>query len=516
MDNIRLVEHCKSGDRDALGLLYETYLPAMRDIVSYYINNSDVVWDVIHDGFIIAFTSIGTLNNGAKVEAWLTTIMKNLSLQYLKSESFLVNKPIPDIAVDANIDETVYDRQNLTFEELNALIDKLPDGYGKVFRLAVLEGLSHKEIGALLGIASHSSSSQLTRAKAMLRRLIVKYRIETGILSIISIILLLWNLMFWNKEENQSTRITSKKPEDKNTTVSDSINSATDSDSIIPKQTIINKTGIPLKQKLTADVTISNDSISNVGNDSVGNDSVVNDSIKILPYIISNKELITHEDIPVIQTHETSDWSMSLAYSGNLGHEETNRYSIPNPGLPNVESPSEAIEITEKSRHHIPVVIGLLVNKSFTSRWSIETGIRYSFLRSDFLSESKLMKKETIQRIHYIGVPLKINYRIFTYRGFSLYGQGGGALDIPVYGEQSVKESAPEWTIPHTATYRISAPLQWSVEGGLGLQYHFTPSFSIYAEPSFRYYFNPGSDIITIRQDKPYEFTIPIGLRLTW
>lgn len=67
-----------------------------------------------------------------------------------------------------------------------------------------------------------------------------------------------------------------------------------------------------------------------------------------------------------------------------------------------------------------------------------------------------------------------------------------------------------------TESLNVSAPMQWSVEGGLGLQYHFTPSFSIYAEPSLRYYFNPGTEIRTIRQDKPFEFTIPIGLRLTW
>ena len=66
----------------------------------------------------------------------------------------------------------------------------------KVFRLAVLDGLSHKEIAALLGIAPHSSSSQLTHAKAMLRRLITQYRVEMGILSILGFILLIWHGLF--------------------------------------------------------------------------------------------------------------------------------------------------------------------------------------------------------------------------------------------------------------------------------------------------------------------------------
>lgn len=50
------------------------------------------------------------------------------------------------------------------------MVEKLPEGYSKIFKLAVLEGLSHKEIGKLLNIAPHSSSSQLFRAKVLLKR----------------------------------------------------------------------------------------------------------------------------------------------------------------------------------------------------------------------------------------------------------------------------------------------------------------------------------------------------------
>ena len=87
MDKIQLVKRCQSGDREAFGILYQTYFTPMRKIVSYYIHNTDIEQDVLHDGFLIAFTSIGSLKNGDRVDAWLTSIMKNLSLQYLKDES---------------------------------------------------------------------------------------------------------------------------------------------------------------------------------------------------------------------------------------------------------------------------------------------------------------------------------------------------------------------------------------------------------------------------------------------
>lgn len=510
MDKVQLVKQCQSGDREAFGILYSTYLAPMRKVVAYYIQNIDLVQDVLHDGFLIAFKSIGSLKNGARIEAWLTSIMKNLSLQYLKDGSGHISVPMPYTAIADDAVVAADETCELTREELDKIIDKLPDGYGKVFRLAVLDGLSHKEIAALLGIAPHSSSSQLTRAKAMLRRMITQYRVEMGILSIVGIILLIRHSLFKNREDAPSTPVISKNTDKETPLVTDSI--ADTKDSIAPGPKVVYKAiQHPETQKNIAEVTITTDSIP-----AIKNDSIANDTIRIIPNIINREELIAQDNSPSTGQSENPDWSLSLAYAGSPEQNDLNRYRIPNPELPDVEGPAGEIEVTEKTRHYMPSAIGLSVNKSLTSRWSVETGLRYTLLRSDFLYQSKVMNRETIQRIHYIGVPLKFNYRILTYNGFSLYGQGGCALDIPVNGSQSVSEYSPQWDNPTNTTIHIHAPLQWSVEGGLGIQYQFTPSFSIYAEPSFKYYLDPESDIRTIRQDKPFEFTIPIGVRLTW
>lgn len=164
----------------------------------------------------------------------------------------------------------------------------------------------------------------------------------------------------------------------------------------------------------------------------------------------------------------------------------------------------------------MPLTIGISLNYELSDRWSVESGIRYTLLRSDFMRDSEIEKTETKQRIHYIGIPLKFNYRIFGNHRFSIYGQGGLALDIPVRGTQSIMKWEQGWNMPEIDRISISAPMQWSIEGGVGLQYHITPSFSIYAEPSFRYYINTQTEIRTIRQDKPFEFSIPIGIRMTW
>lgn len=519
MDKKLLTKLCQSSDRGTFGFLYETYLDPMRRIVAYYVNDPDAVWDILHDGFLIAFASIASLKNAEKVEAWLTSIMKNLALQYLKKEGRHISVPLSDTTLADNISATDDEVRELTWEELNKIIDRLPEGYGKVFRLAVLDGLSHKEIAALLGIAPHSSSSQLTHAKAMLRRMIKQYRLEIGILSIIGIISFIWHGLVRHREETPSSPILSENSDKEIPIVIDSImDTDVSADSIAPSSRMIDKS---IRHSETrhniAEVTIANDSTPAIENDSIPNDTIrtIHNSLN------REKNLIAGEDIRIAQHSEPRNWSLALTYTGGLEQNDLTRYRIPGSDIPDIEGPTGPVpsgdtEVTERTRHHAPLVIGLSLNKSLTSRWSIETGLRYTFLRSDFLSESDLVNKETVRRIHYIGVPLKLSYRIFTYGGFSLYGQGGGALDIPVYSTNSIWEYSPKTDAISTDVLQIAAPLQWSVESGLGFQYHFTPSFSIYAEPSLRYYFNPGSGIRTIRQERPFEFTIPIGLRVTW
>lgn len=69
MDKRHLIRRCQSGDREAFGILYQTYLTPMSEIVAYYVHDHDAVWDILHDGFLIAFTSIASLKNSEKVEA---------------------------------------------------------------------------------------------------------------------------------------------------------------------------------------------------------------------------------------------------------------------------------------------------------------------------------------------------------------------------------------------------------------------------------------------------------------
>lgn len=59
-------------------------------------------------------------------------------------------------------------------------------------------------------------------------------------------------------------------------------------------------------------------------------------------------------------------------------------------------------------------------------------------------------------------------------------------------------------------------PLQWSVNAGAGVQYNISSMVGIYAEPGLSYYFDNGSNIETIYSEKPLNFNLNIGLRVSF
>ena len=229
----------------------------------------------------------------------------------------------------------------------------------------------------------------------------------------------------------------------------------------------------------------------------------------------SNSEplIAINDDNVQIRSSKKNEWTLSLAYSGTMGDENTAHNIIPDIGS---GEPDGDTEETKHVRHYMPITFGVSFSKTLTKRWNIESGLRYTYLRTDQTVENEFSITESTQKVHYIGIPLKFNYKIFNTSRFSLYGQGGAVLDLPLHSTLLQKENLTYEPTPIITKKHLNVPIQWSVEGGIGVQYQLTPSISIYAEPSFKYYFNTGGAINTIRQEKPLELTIPIGIKMTW
>lgn len=154
IDNRSLVEECLKGDKDALSIFYTRFAPKMLALICRYVGDSADAEDILHDGFIIAFTRLKTLRDYEHVDYWLATIMKNLSLQFLRLQDVgTMLQEIPET------EDTPLAEDFLDMATLESLIKELPKGYQKVFRLAVLENISRH------GRALHSATTIRFRTK---------------------------------------------------------------------------------------------------------------------------------------------------------------------------------------------------------------------------------------------------------------------------------------------------------------------------------------------------------------
>ena len=173
MEITQLIERSRQGDADALGELYKAYDQRMRGVCRRYISDEQTVEDVLHDAFVIIFTSFDRLRDVRRAEAWMTAITRNVASK-CKNHLEALSTVSLDETREADLIVTKDEEKNVRgvpLSEVFRMIDRLPEGYGRVFRLSVFEGMSHKEIATMLGIEPQSSSSQLTRAQKMLRKM---------------------------------------------------------------------------------------------------------------------------------------------------------------------------------------------------------------------------------------------------------------------------------------------------------------------------------------------------------
>ena len=178
MTETALVKRCGKGDNLARKQLYERYAGQLLAVCIRYTGDREVAQDILHDSFLNVFRSIGhfVYQGEGSLKAWLHRIVVNEALGYLRQQSVslsheVVMDDIPDVEDSEEDDwETIPPKVILQF------VQELPSGYRTVFNLYVFEEKGHKEIARLLGISEHSSSSQLSRARALLMKKVNQYR----------------------------------------------------------------------------------------------------------------------------------------------------------------------------------------------------------------------------------------------------------------------------------------------------------------------------------------------------
>ena len=158
----------------------------------------------------------------------------------------------------------------------------------------------------------------------------------------------------------------------------------------------------------------------------------------------------------------------------------------------------------ERQKHYQPISFGLSVNIPISSSFSLTTGLVYTRLRSDFVAVMGGYPMTTEQTLYYLGVPLNAQYRLWGYKGLKVYGVAGVAADYNIKSQQEMEGLTQEI---------IRDRWQFSLKGGLGVEYDVIPQLGIYVEPGLKYYFDNGSRVQNFFKDKPTNFNLQVGLR---
>ena len=169
LDERTLVDGCRNQDRAAQRLLYERFAGKLFAVCKRYIKDPDEAADVLQDSFVKVFRHMDQFRFECPLEAWLKRIAINTALKHLRK-----NKPfehMTDVDEVANfLPQNADVLPTLNYQYLLQLVQQLPTGCRTVFNLYAIEGYTHPEIAALMGISEGTSKSQFFRARGLLQQ----------------------------------------------------------------------------------------------------------------------------------------------------------------------------------------------------------------------------------------------------------------------------------------------------------------------------------------------------------
>lgn len=166
-----LVERLKKNDALAQKELYEQCSKKMLGICRSYIQDMHYAEDCMINGFCKVFNHIQKFQNKGSFEGWMRRIMINECLTFLRANKTLIY--VDDVRV-SNYDEMEDEVEEawLNFN-VQEVLDQLSEPYRLVFNLHILEEYSHQEIAEMLNISVSTSKTQLFRAKAKLKEIVL-------------------------------------------------------------------------------------------------------------------------------------------------------------------------------------------------------------------------------------------------------------------------------------------------------------------------------------------------------
>ena len=487
----KLIRQCQQGDRESMGQLYLAMRDELLGQCRQYVADNTTAEDLLHDAFLLIFSNIGKLRSPEKGRQWMYRIVRNTCLLYAQHRQHLAQVPVEVL-------ETVPSKESdpaVSYDDILNAINQLPNGYQQVFRLSVLEGLTHQQIAELLGIEPHTSSSQLLRAKRQLRNLL-----QVLILVFLAAIPL-GVYYYWaaQNEKHPVAELPKETPKDTTINRTSPVGVTTAS---MQKRAESHRADV--KKKAIQHVVEEKDVVA-----------IVTDSAEKKMVHLPEKQDTIRQKTPLPERQMVlpsksvshSSFQLSLAYGG-----------LPNGTvrqLPYGDEGTNGDIVDSVAHHRMPMTIALNARYNLNRDWWVDGGLRYTLLSSEMRMGNTGLYMEQQQRVRYLGISLGLGRQLWNSRHWSLYGTTSVSLELPL---RSNKETF-YWSgsqLINKENNRLSPHTQWSVGAGLGLQYNLTPSVGLFAEPSLHYYFPTSEEISTWRTKHPFTPMLPFGVRVSF
>ena len=176
-----LLAACLRQERVAQRRLYGQFHGFALSVCQRYARDRDQAMEAANDGFLKVFRDVGRFDTQrhpddlpGSFRAWLKRIMVHTAIDhYRANERHQHQQELDDVTLNhAAHGATPLD--TLSYDELLALVQRLPPAYRTVFNLSVIDGFSHEEIAARLHISVGTSKSNLFKARAHLRTMLAK------------------------------------------------------------------------------------------------------------------------------------------------------------------------------------------------------------------------------------------------------------------------------------------------------------------------------------------------------
>ena len=165
-----LLSRCTKGDRVAQKKLFLLYSPTLYSVARRYAVSKEDAEDTLQEAWVNIFSKLHTYTEQGCFVPWMKKIVINKALRNRESKWVRVDMTIDDVSINHSTSPQIL--KDFELEEVNKLIDSLPDGYREIFKMRVIDELKHKDIANIMGIEESTSRAKMTIARRKLQKLI--------------------------------------------------------------------------------------------------------------------------------------------------------------------------------------------------------------------------------------------------------------------------------------------------------------------------------------------------------